>query len=122
MMRNTKLTRLRNAGTTVLKPLIELQEREKHRLRGEFVQIKGLMPLLMKPRNNEPWSQADREEIQRYMRQLSTLSPYLILLVLPGSFVMLPLLAWWLDRRRTLRSPHEKPPVIPRSIQKTPES
>lgn len=117
-MRNARLTQLKNAGTTVLKPLIELQEREKHRLRGEFVQIRGLMPLLMKPRNNEPWSQADREEIQRYMRQLSALSPYLILLVLPGSFVMLPLLAWWLDRRRGQRSQNSEPPHQPQNHSK----
>jgi len=121
-MAKARLTRLKNAGTTVLKPLIDLQEREKHRLRGEVLQIRGLMPLLMKPRNNEPWSQADREEILRYMRQLSTLSPYLILLVLPGSFILLPLLAWWLDRRRTLRPPSGEPPTIAKSIQETPES
>lgn len=118
-MRNARLTQLKNAGTTALKPLIDLQEREKHRLRAEFVQIRGLMPLLMKPRNNEPWSQVDREEIQRYMRQISTLSPYLIVLVLPGSFLLLPLLAWWLDRRRTLRAPNS--PTTSKSIQKTPE-
>ncbi|MDD5241159.1 MAG: hypothetical protein PHG47_05455 [Sulfuricella sp.] len=117
-MAKARLTRLKNAGTTALKPLIDLQEREKHRLLGEIVQIRGLMPLLMKPRNNQPWSQADREEILRYMRQLSTLSPYLILLVLPGSFILLPLLAWWLDRRRTLRPPNDKPA----STRETPKS
>ena len=31
--------------------------------------------------------------------RLSNLSPYLVVLALPGSFVMLPALAWWLDRR-----------------------
>lgn len=122
MTRTTRLTRLKSAGTTVLKPLIALQEREKHRLRCEFVQIRGLMPLLMKPRNNESWSQADRKEIQRYMRQLSTLSPYLILLVLPGSFVMLPLLAWWLDRRRNQRSLNGDAAAIPANTGETPET
>lgn len=121
-MRNARFSRLKNASTTALKPLIDLQEREKHRLRAEFVQIRGLMPLLMKPRNNEPWSKADREEIQRYMRQISTLSPYLIVLVLPGSFILLPLLAWWLDRRRSLRASNGKPAITSGSIQKTPES
>jgi hypothetical protein len=32
---------------------------------------------------------------------LSSISPYLLVLALPGSFLMLPALAWWLDRRRT---------------------
>jgi len=27
-------------------------------------------------------------------------SPYLVVMVMPGSFVVLPALAWWLDRRR----------------------
>jgi hypothetical protein len=31
---------------------------------------------------------------------LSTLSPYLVVLVMPGGLLALPALAWWLDRRR----------------------
>jgi hypothetical protein len=27
-------------------------------------------------------------------------SPYLAVMVMPGSFIVLPALAWWLDRRR----------------------
>jgi hypothetical protein len=38
------------------------------------------------------------------LRALSNLSPYLFTLALPGSVLMLPLLAWWLDRRRGQRS------------------
>jgi hypothetical protein len=118
-MAKARFSRLKNAGTTALKPLIDLQEREKHRLRSELVQIKGLMPLLMKPRNNERWSQHDRVELLRYMRQLSALSPYLVILVLPGSFILLPVLAWWLDRRRTQRPPNGEPVAIPKNIQET---
>ena len=33
-------------------------------------------------------------------RRLSHISPYIAVMILPGSFLMLPLLAWWLDRRR----------------------
>ncbi len=31
------------------------------------------------------------------------LSPYLIALLLPGSVLLLPIYAWWLDRRRLKR-------------------
>jgi hypothetical protein len=35
------------------------------------------------------------------MKRLSRLSPYLVVVVMPGGFFMLPALAWWLDRRRS---------------------
>ena len=34
---------------------------------------------------------------------LAHLSPYLVLLLLPGSALILPAYAWWLDRRRIKR-------------------
>ena len=42
----------------------------------------------------------DKAELQIHLRRLSNISPYLIVLALPGSFILLPALAWWLDRRR----------------------
>jgi hypothetical protein len=39
------------------------------------------------------------------MRRMSTISPYLVVLALPGSFLLLPVLAWWLDRRRNRQRP-----------------
>ena len=77
-----------------------LQERERKRLLAEVVQVKGLMPLLMKPRNKQRWTREDRAELRAHLRSLSTLSPYLVACVLPGGFVGLLVLAWWLDRRR----------------------
>ena len=81
----------------------ELQERERKRILAEAVQIKGLMPLLMKPRNKQRWTKEDRAELRAHLRHLSDLSPYLVLVVLPGAPLTLPLLAWWLDRRRQHR-------------------
>ncbi len=81
----------------------ELQERERKRILAEAVQIKGLMPLLMKPRNKQRWTREDRAELRAHVRRLSDLSPYLVLVVLPGAPLTLPLLAWWLDRRRQHR-------------------
>jgi hypothetical protein len=87
-----------------------LFERERKRLLNEVLQFKGLMPLLMKPRNGRPWSPDDRVEIRTHLRRLCTIAPYLILCILPGSPLTLPLLAWWLDRRRGRRMP-PTPPV-----------
>ena len=61
------------------------------------------MPLLMKRRNGDRWTVAERQDLYGQLRALSHLSPYLVVLALPGSFLMLPALAWWLDRRRGLR-------------------
>jgi len=72
---------------------------------AEMVRIHGLMPLLMRHRNGGRWTREERAELHEQMRALAHLSPYLFVLVLPGSFVALPLLAWWLDRRRRHRPP-----------------
>lgn len=86
--------------TGMVRRILEAQQRERAQLIIEAARIKGLMPLLMKSRNGKSWSKDEREELQEQFRALMHLSPYLILLALPGSFLMLPVLAWWLDRRR----------------------
>ena len=58
----------------------------------------------MKHRNGGQWSVDERHELIEQMHALAHLSPYLVVLALPGSFLVLPVLAWWLDRRRQLRS------------------
>ena len=58
------------------------------------------MPLLMKPRNHERWDAADRLALKAHLLRLTRISRYLALLALPGAILLLPLLAWWLDRRR----------------------
>ena len=86
-----------------VKKAFELAERERKALLAEMVQVKGLMPLLMKPRNKMEWSREDKDELKAHLRRLSHLSPYLVVIVMPGGFAMLPILAWWLDRRRQRR-------------------
>lgn len=78
----------------------ELADREKKHLLAEMVQVKGLMPLLMKPRNKTRWTPEDKMELRQHLTRLSKLSPYLVIIVMPGGFAILPVLAWWLDRRR----------------------
>ena len=76
------------------------------------MQVKGLMPLLMKPRNKQHWTMEDKLELQVHLRRLSHISPYLVVLALPGSFILLPALAWWLDRRRNRSDAGPQFPVV----------
>src|SRR6266498_484609 len=80
-------------------------QRERQFLIGEILQVRGLMPLLMKPRNKQAWTPEDRAELAAHMKRLSSLSPYLVVLVMPGGFFLLPVLSWWLDRRRNRPKP-----------------
>lgn len=84
----------------VVRSAWDLAERERRALLAEMVQVSGLMPLLMKPRNKQKWSEADIRELQDHLRRITKLSPYVVVFVMPGGFAMLPVLAWWLDRRR----------------------
>lgn len=77
-----------------------LQNRERIRLWEEMIQMRGLLPLLMKQRNGYRWTELDRKRIKVHLHKLVELSPYMVLFVAPGGFLVLPVLAWWLDRRR----------------------
>ncbi len=74
--------------------------RERRRLRDELVMIKGAWPLLMKQRNGGKWTPEDKDELKRMLRSASAVSPYLFIWAIPGSVVLLPFLAWYLDKRR----------------------
>ena len=87
----------------MMRRMLMAQQRERVHVAAQMATIKGLMPLLMKRRNGSSWSRSERADLHRQLRALSYLSPYLITLALPGSFLMMPVLAWWLDRRRGLR-------------------
>jgi len=79
--------------------LLASQRREGKRFVLELLQVRGLLPLLMKHRNGGVWTDSERADLLHQLRRLSRLSPYLLLLLLPGSALFLPLYAWWLDRR-----------------------
>lgn len=93
----------------LVRRMLEAQQRERRQITAELVKIKGLMPLLMKRRNGARWSSGERRELLQQLRALAHLSPYLVMLVLPGSFLALPALAWWLDRRRQYRDDPSDP-------------
>ena len=104
-MLRIRVTKLHTVSVAAYRSVRDLTEREKKHLLSEIIQVKGLMPLLMKPRNKQRWTPEDRAELRVHLRRLSNISPYLIVLALPGSFLMLPALAWWLDRRRNRKPP-----------------
>jgi hypothetical protein len=87
-----------------LQSAIASNVRERMRLREELGKMKGALPLLMKPRNGERWNAADRNQLRSMLRAASAVSPYLVVLALPGSLVLLPILAWRLDVRRGRRA------------------
>jgi len=80
-------------------------DREKKFLRDELSRTQKMMPLLMKPRNGERWTPQEKQELVGHFRRLSRISPYIALVVIPGGFALLPLVAWWLDKRRARRKP-----------------
>ncbi len=100
-----RIAKLRDASLVAFRSVRDLTEREKKYLLGEILKVGGLMPLLMKPRNKQRWTPEDRAELRTHLRRMRNISPYLVVLALPGSFLMLPALAWWLDRRRNRQAP-----------------
>ena len=80
---------------------------QKHQAKAvvaDLVRMRGLMPLLMKNRNGGSWTAEEKAELLSQLRTLSRISPYLLFLLLPGSALLLPAYAWWLDRRRKGRA------------------
>ena len=53
----------------------ELSAREKRRLVTELGQVRGLMPLLMKQRNQQKWTGEDKAQLAAHIKSLSALSP-----------------------------------------------
>ena len=79
------------------------QRSQARDLLSDLLRMRGLMPLLMKHRNGGVWTPREKAELLLQLRVLSRVSPYLLFLVLPGSALLLPAYAWWLDRRRKPR-------------------
>lgn len=79
------------------------QDRERKQITAELVTVRGLMPLLMKRRNGGQWSREERLALRQHLQAMAHLSPYFVLMLLPGSLLLLPVVAWWLDRRRLRR-------------------
>jgi hypothetical protein len=88
----------------------------------EISHIQGFMQLLMKPRNGMPWSVEDRAAILGHLKHLARSLPVLVIFTLPGGSLLLPLLAWFLDRRKIRNQPAESPAQKPASVETTKDS
>ena len=87
------------SGGGVLSRLVASQKRQSQEFLADIVRMRGLMPLLMKHRNGGMWTIEEKLVLLSQLRILSRISPYLLFLLLPGSALLLPIYAWWLDRR-----------------------
>ena len=74
--------------------------RVKNRLRGEMAVMRGSVVWLVRQRRLGRWSPEDRAHLRQVMRSASSVSPYLIIWVVPGSMLLLPFMAWFIDMRR----------------------
>jgi len=92
-------------GDSAFTRMLGTQKIQARQFLADLVRMRGLMPLLMKNRNGGVWTPAEKSELLLQMRILSRISPYLLFLLLPGSALLLPVYAWWLDRRRKSRGP-----------------
>ena len=77
--------------------------RERLRLHDELALMKGAWPLLMKQRSGGKWTAEEKAQLKAMIRSASSVSPYLFIWALPGSVVLLPFMAWYLDRQRKSR-------------------
>jgi hypothetical protein len=71
--------------------------------------VEGLVHVLMKPRNGEAWTSEDRAFLRAGLRAAARWTPLLLLFLVPGSFFLLPVCAWILDRRRVGRGERSVP-------------
>lgn len=81
------------------RPSYAPHRRERDRVVTQHPEVSGLLPLLMKQRNGDHWDEAERHDLHWRLQRLAHISPYLMILLLPGSILFLPLIARWLDRR-----------------------
>jgi len=91
-----------------MRRFLGMMERERKFLGEELTRTQKIMPLLMKPRNGKRWTREEKRELVGHLKRISGMGPYVALLLLPGGFALLPLLSWWLDRRRLNRTPPSK--------------
>lgn len=77
--------------------------REKSRLQREMATMRGSVVWLVQQRRQGNWSATERAHLRDVMRSASSVSPYLFVWVVPGSMLILPFMAWFLDWQRKRR-------------------
>ena len=87
--------------------MVASNTREKRRFSSELVHMRGAWPLLMKQRNGGKWTPEEKAKLKLMVRSASNVSPYLFIWAIPGSMLLLPFLAWFLDKRRKNKAKHK---------------
>jgi hypothetical protein len=83
----------------------KLLARNRDMILEEGEHIRGFMRLLMKHRNTGiVWTKEETRDLKSYVKRLILRVPVLIIIVLPFGFVLLPILAEILDRRKKSRN------------------
>ncbi len=59
----------------IVRRFYDTVERERRHMLAEMSQVRGLMPLLMKPRNKMQWTREDKHELKQHLRRLTRMSP-----------------------------------------------
>jgi len=67
---------------------------------AQVTNVEGLMVLLMKQRNGLAWTRDDKVQLVGHLKRLAAVLPALAVFSLPGGTLLLPVLAWFLDRRK----------------------
>ncbi len=95
--------------------LIKSQLRKnKDLILSEARHTEGFMHLLMKQRNTgEKWSLRERVQLKGHIRRLVGYIPALCVFLLPGGFLLIPLLAEIMDRRKRARTAFCDPATDP---------
>ena len=73
--------------------------REKTRFKREMATIRGSVVWLVRQRRQGQWTAHERAHLRDMMRTASSVSPYLVIWVVPGSLLLLPFLPLFIDRR-----------------------
>ena len=55
----------------IVRRFYDTVERERRHMLAEMSQVRGLMPLLMKPRNKMQWTREDKQELKQHLRRLT---------------------------------------------------
>ncbi len=72
----------------------------KSLLLDEALQVEGFMRILMKRRNGSPWTTEERRALAGHLNSMAKAVPALLIFSLPGGIILLPILAWFIDRRQ----------------------
>lgn len=85
--------------------LKNLLKKNKEFILKEFIEVKGLMQLLMKERNtSDKWTKEENKELISHIKEISKVIPLLVIFILPGGSFLIPFLAEAIDRRSDKRT------------------